>query len=75
MVAAVNHGGDSDSTGAICGNLMGLIHGYDAIPQYFKDDLELLPVLEEVAEDLYFGSAHAEDPEKWNRKYLQGRRA
>ena len=70
VVAAVNHSGDSDSTGAICGNLMGLIHGYDAIPQYYKDNLELMPVLEEVAEDLYVGSAHAEDAEKWNRKYL-----
>ena len=72
VIAAVNHGGDSDSTGAVCGNLMGLIHGYDAIPQYFKDDLELLPVLEEVAEDLYTGSAYAEDEQRWKSKYLKG---
>lgn len=72
VVAAVNHGGDSDSTGAICGNLMGLIHGYGAIPQYFKDDLELLPILEEVATDLYTGYTKTEDLNRWKRKYLDG---
>lgn len=72
VVAAVNHGGDSDSTGAICGNLMGLIHGYGAIPQYFKDDLELLPILEEVATDLYTGYTQTEDLNRWKRKYLDG---
>lgn len=74
VVAAVNHSGDSDSTGAICGNIIGLIHGYDAIPQYFKDNLELLPVLEEVATDLYTGSAQTSDLDNWKRKYLDGKR-
>lgn len=41
MIAAVNHGGDSDSTGAVTGNILGAAIGYDAIPQFFKDDLEL----------------------------------
>ena len=75
VVAAVNHSGDSDSTGAICGNIMGLIHGYEAIPAYFKENLELLPVLEEVATDLYTGSARTDDLKKWKKKYLEGRRA
>lgn len=74
VVAAVNHGGDSDSTGAICGNIMGLIYGYHAIPQYFKDNLELLPVLEEVATDLYIGSARTDDLKSWKKKYLEGHR-
>lgn len=30
---AVNHGGDSDSTGAITGNILGTLWGADAIPQ------------------------------------------
>lgn len=75
VVAAVNHSGDSDSTGAICGNIMGLIHGYDAIPAHYKENLELLPVLEEVATDLYTGSARADDLKRWKMKYLEGRRA
>ena len=75
VVAAVNHSGDSDSTGAVCGNIMGLIHGYDAIPAHFKENLELLPVLEEVATDLYAGSARTDDLKGWKKKYLEGHRA
>ena len=31
IIAAVNHDGDSDSTGSITGNIMGAIYGYEAI--------------------------------------------
>ena len=31
IIAAVNHDGDSDSTGAVCGNIMGAIYGYEHI--------------------------------------------
>ena len=40
IIASVNHGGDSDSTGAVTGNILGTITGYDAIPQCYKADLE-----------------------------------
>lgn len=40
MVSAVNHGGDSDSTGAIAGNILGAIIGYDRIPQEWKARLQ-----------------------------------
>ena len=30
---AVNHDGDSDSTAAMAGNLLGAVHGQDGIPQ------------------------------------------
>ena len=54
IVAAVNHGGDSDSTGAICGNILGAKLGYDAIPDYFKgENLELHDVITDMAEKLY----------------------
>ena len=39
MIASVNHGGDSDSTGAVTGNILGAAVGYEAIPQFYKDDL------------------------------------
>ena len=55
MIAAVNHGGDSDSTGAVTGNILGAAVGYDAIPQFFKDDLELHDVILHMADDLYRG--------------------
>lgn len=53
LIAAVNHSGDSDSTGAIAGNILGASLGYEAIPEKFKADLELRNVILEVAEDLY----------------------
>lgn len=52
IVCAVNHDGDSDSTGAIAGNIIGAIHGYSAIPKHFLDNLEIEPVLVSVADDL-----------------------
>lgn len=55
MIAAVNHAGDSDSTGAVTGNLLGAAMGYEAIPRFYKDDLELHDVILHVADDLYHG--------------------
>ena len=55
MIAAVNHGGDSDSTGAVTGNILGAAVGDDAIPQFFKDDLALHDVILHMADDLYRG--------------------
>lgn len=55
MIASVNHGGDSDSTGAVTGNILGAAVGYEAIPQFFKDDIELLDVILHMADDLYLG--------------------
>jgi len=55
MIAAVNHDGDSDSTGAICGNILGAAVGYEAIPQFYKDDLEMHDLILHIADDLYRG--------------------
>jgi ADP-ribosylglycohydrolase len=52
VVLAVNHGGDSDSTGAITGNLLGLVHGVETIPAEWLDPLELREVITEIADDL-----------------------
>lgn len=53
VILAVNHDGDSDSTGAIVGNLLGAMHGVRAIPAQWLEPLELREVITEVAEDLY----------------------
>lgn len=81
VISAVNHSGDSDSTGAICGNIMGCIHGRKAIPSKFTDKLELLDVIEEMAHDLWTGCIISEydprdTPEKqeWFMKYVFGRK-
>ena len=55
MIAAVNHGGDSDSTGAVTGNILGAAVGYEAIPQFYKDDLEMHDLIIHMADDLYRG--------------------
>ena len=52
IIAAVNHNGDSDSTGAVTGNILGAIFGYDAIENKWKDNLELIDVILKVADDL-----------------------
>lgn len=51
---AVNHSGDSDSTGSIAGNILGAILGKNAIPTRWLDDLELKEVIEEVAGDFIY---------------------
>jgi ADP-ribosylglycohydrolase len=53
VILAVNHDGDSDSTGSIVGNLLGTIHGVDAIPKEWLEQLELRDVIIELAQDLY----------------------
>ncbi len=50
---AVNHGGDSDSTGAITGNLLGALYGEHAIPRRWLDVLELREEIEHMASELY----------------------
>ena len=52
VILAVNHGGDSDSTGSIAGNLLGAMHGMDAIPARWLKSLELRQIIEQVADDL-----------------------
>ena len=53
LIAAVNHKGDSDSTGAIAGNIVGASVGLSGIPDKYKNNLELYDVIIEIADDLY----------------------
>jgi len=53
VIAAVNHDGDSDSTGAITGHLLGTYWGIEAVPDQWLAPLELAPVITELARDLY----------------------
>ena len=55
MIAAVNHDGDSDSTGAVTGNILGAAIGYDTIPDFYKKDLEMHDLILHMADDLYKG--------------------
>ena len=50
---SVNHNGDNDSTGAVCGNILGAYLGYTDIPQKYKENLELHDLIIEIADSLY----------------------
>lgn len=47
VCAAVNHDGDSDSTGAITGNIMGTLLGESAIPEKYLENLELYELIQD----------------------------
>jgi ADP-ribosylglycohydrolase len=52
VVLAVNHSGDSDSTGAIAGNICGALYGADSIPARWIGAVELREEITAVADDL-----------------------
>ena len=52
MTFAANHGGDSNTTAAIAGTLVGARIGFNAIPDRFVDRLELVDVILELADDV-----------------------
>jgi ADP-ribosyl-[dinitrogen reductase] hydrolase len=52
IILAVNHSGDSDSTGSITGNLLGAAAGVEAIPDRWLAPLELRATIEALANDL-----------------------
>lgn len=74
VIAAVNHKGDSDSTGAVTGNILGAKLGYSAIEDKWKKDLELSDVILEMADDLDQGCPISEFgshwDESWAAKYM-----
>lgn len=78
VCAAVNHDGDSDATGALTGNIMGTLYGYDAIPDVWKENLELKDVILEVADDLCMDCQIEEYDypydEEWETKYIRNKR-
>lgn len=77
IIAAVNHCGDSDSTGAVTGNILGALLGYDAIDKVWTRDLELRDVILELADDLDRRRECLQDRRNidrdWAQKYVEGR--
>ena len=75
VIASVNHKGDSDSTGAVTGNILGALLGYDAMEPKWKENLELADVILELADDVFEGCRMTEygdyrDP-VWIQKYIK----
>lgn len=87
IVASVNHSGKSDSTGSVCGNIMGAIYGYEHIRsrnifcpegKELEDTLELSEIILALANDLSTGCIISEfdpidTPEKrqWYERYCE----
>ncbi len=87
IIASVNHDGDSDSTGSVCGNIMGAIYGYEHIKErniccpegkQLEETLELSEIILALADDLSTGCIISEydpidTPEKrqWFDRYCE----
>ncbi|MHA6802846.1 type VII secretion system-associated protein [Salinifilum ghardaiensis] len=73
VLLAANHSGASDSTAAICGNIMGAARTVSAIPQEWREAVELRDVIEEIASDAIreFGEDPPQD-EEWLHRYPVG---
>lgn len=52
LALAVTHSGDSDSTGAICGNILGAAHGETALPAELVGAVEGRGTILQLADDL-----------------------
>ena len=70
--------GEAPPTGAITGNILGAYLGASRIPEKYTQNLELLDVIAEMAEDLYHDCqineyTIAEDPRDiaWEQKYAE----
>ena len=66
LMIAVNHSGDSDSTGAIAGNILGAIHGEEALTRLTFGDVELREEILKLADDLF--DAWTDQP-GWAERY------
>ncbi|HWQ08786.1 MAG TPA: ADP-ribosylglycohydrolase family protein [Holophaga sp.] len=70
IVMAVNITGDSDSTGAIAGNLLGAVKGVHEIPIRWLASLELREAVIEMADDLATAPAwDVQDAAYWRSRY------
>lgn len=65
LITAVNHNGDSDSTGAITGNILGVYLGLSEIPDEWIEKIELKDAIMEIADDLLIDYDKADV--NWNR--------
>jgi ADP-ribosylglycohydrolase len=65
LITAVIHGGDSDSTGAITGNILGSYLGLSNIPSEWVENVELSESILKIADDLIITHQHTN--EWWNR--------
>ncbi len=74
LIVAVNHRGESDSTGCITGNILGASLGYSHLPQKYLQKIEMQEVILEVADDLWQDCSLDIDvplESSWIEKYVE----
>ena len=73
VLEAVNITGDSDSTGAITGNILGLINGEESIPEPWRQNLREYEIVSRIADDLFQkfdgDSQYGDATREWWEKY------
>jgi ADP-ribosylglycohydrolase len=69
IIATANHDGDTDSTAAIAGNIVGALHGPALIPHEWAEQVELRDMIETLAQDLTAVLEGRADPERLCEKY------
>ncbi len=70
LLLSVNHGGDSDSTASMCGNLVGALHGIDKIRPGWVERVQFRDVIDEMVGDWLIESApNAPKSAEWLTKY------
>lgn len=72
VLKAVNITGDSDSTGAITGNILGVINGENGIPSEWLANLREYKIVSQVADDLWIRFEEDEEghvTDEWWDKY------
>ncbi|MFI5531567.1 ADP-ribosylglycohydrolase family protein [Kitasatospora sp. NPDC051853] len=71
LLLAVNHSGDSDSTGALCGSLLGVVHGETALPPELVAEVEGRGTVLELADDFVLELLHGSElrGRAWTERY------
>jgi len=70
LLYSINHSGDSDSTGSITGNILGLINGEESINKQWIEKLDAHDIVSQMGEDLFIrvkGSTYETDEEWWEK--------
>ena len=66
---AVTHSGDSDSTGAIAGNMLGLLYPEEMMAHPWRQRIECADLIDGVARDLAAISSHQGDITSFSERY------
>lgn len=70
LLISVNHGGDSDSTASMCGNLVGALHGIDKIRPDWVERVQFRDVIDQMVDDwLVEAAPNAPKTQEWLTRY------